>query len=191
ELRNQHMTKRVLQPDGTLKIMGPKKLTLTPVEMHVLKRQIGDATTWHGAEFEDSLNQVKADMYRNLNEEIKSGTPEVEPLQDRYGNLLEARKAAIREAARHAARNPFSLLDAGASTIGGILGMSHSPELGAGLAVGLPIARHIGQSVPVRTLGVRGLQVAPDIANAARGGRATLPLALGKKREPDRILGTP
>lgn len=110
ELRHTLTSERRLV-NGKLEVAGPKNLTVPPTEAHALKRQIGDSAKWSEDQTTQALNDVKRSIYRNLNDEVQKAVPTVKMHQDRYGNLLEAEKAAEREAARHAARNPFSLSD--------------------------------------------------------------------------------
>lgn len=110
ELRHTLTSDRRLV-NGKLEVAGPKNLTMPPTEAHALKRQIGDSAKWSEDQTTQALNDVKRGIYRNLNDEVQKAVPTVKAHQDRYGNLLEAEKAAEREAARHAARNPFSLSD--------------------------------------------------------------------------------
>lgn len=182
ELRNQFMAKRVLQPDGTLKIMGPKGLTLSPAEMHTLKRQIGDSTKWSEDTLTQTVNDVKRNIYGNLNKEIQNQVPGVGKLQDRYGNLLEAERAAEREFARHEARNSFSLTDRLAA-LGGLGAGALHGDFGH-MAVGAAAAgagSKVIQSPLFQTMAVQAVKNAPKtlnpeflkfVRNAAFGARS-------------------
>lgn len=181
EMRGQLTQQRHLV-DGKIQNLSAKNLVLPPAEAHALKRQIGDSAKWTGQAFDGEMNQVKRGIYRDLNGEVQKAVPGVKDLQDRYGNLLEAEKAAEREAARHESRNPFSLLDAASSATGAVVGGAHggAPEA-AFLALALPAVRHALQSPLAQTTGVQALKhsgkaVSPEmlrfVRNAAFGAQS-------------------
>lgn len=71
----------------------PVSKNMTPEQAHALKKQIGDAIKWHGAPYEGDLNEVLLQMYRGLNEGLKSAGNNIGPLQRRWGNLYLASKS--------------------------------------------------------------------------------------------------
>lgn len=181
EMRSQITQQRHLV-EGKVQNLAPKNLNLSPADAHTLKRQIGDSAKWTGQAFDGEVNQVKRGIYRDLNGEVQKAMPGVKDLQDRYGNLLEAEKAAEREAARHEARNPFGLVDAVTGGAGAAIGAAHggTPEA-AFLALALPAARKMLQSPLAETIGVQGLKKAPKavspeflkfVRNAAFGAQS-------------------
>ena len=162
EMRSQLTQQRQLV-NGKIANQSAKNLSLPPSEAHALKRQIGDTTKWTGQPFDGGVNQVKRGIYRDLNSEIQKAVPDVKDKQDRYGNLLEAEKAAENEYARHASRNPFGLLDAVGAGVGATAGAAHGGEAAALGALALPAARHIIQSPLSQTLGVQALKKSPKV----------------------------
>jgi hypothetical protein len=163
ELRAQLTQQRHLV-NGKIQNLSPKNLQLDPSEAHALKRQIGDATKWSEDTLTQAANDVKRNIYRDLNTEIQKKVPGVKDLQDRYGNLLEAERAAEREYARHEARNPFSLTDFIAGTGAGAAGFMHGGSAeGALSAAALPVAMRAARSPLVRTTAVQGLKNAPKL----------------------------
>lgn len=180
EMRSQLTQQRQLV-NGKVQNVSAKNLSLSPADAHTLKRQVGDSAKWTGQAFDGEVNQVKRGIYRDLNEQIQKAVPDVKALQDRYGNLLEAEKAAEREDARHSARNPFSLLDAAAGATGAAMGASHGPEGSILGGLALPAARHAVQSPLAQTSAVQALKNLPrmvtpeflrSLRNAAFGAQS-------------------
>lgn len=168
EMRSQLTQKRQLV-DGKVQNLSPKDLNLSPSDAHALKRQIGDSAKWTGQAFDGEMNQVKRSIYRDLNSEVQKAVPgekSLKGLQDRYGNLLEAEKAAEREAARHSSRNPFSLTDTlaamgglGAGALHGDLG--HAAVGAAAAGLGAKAAR----SPLFLTTAVQAAKNSPKVVN--------------------------
>lgn len=171
ELRHTLTSERRLV-NGKLEVVGPKNLNVPPKEAHTLKRQVGDSTKWSEDQVTQAVNDVKRGIYQNLNEDIKKAVPTVEAHQDRYGNLLEAEKAAEREKARHDARRAFSLTDVlAAMGVGGAApgDFWHKALAGAGGAV----ASRAANSPLAKTAGVQALKNAdwlrsPEVMRAVR-----------------------
>lgn len=173
ELRHTLTSERRLV-NGKLEVVGPKNLTVPPTEAHALKRQIGDSTKWSDDQVTQAMNDVKRGIYRNLNEEVQKAVPTVKVHQDRYGNLLEAEKAAEREAARHAARNPFSLSDILTAMGGASMGAAtHGDFLhsAVGAAAGGLGSKAI-KSPLLKTVGVQALKKPEDWLKGPEAMRA-------------------
>jgi hypothetical protein len=125
----------------------PNLDSLTPKEAHSLKVDLGDAINWKGAAYDDPINQVKIQIYRDLNKAIKQKVPGIADLQDRWGDLYIASKnlkeslaedvvgkgsgAAIPNAAQSPAMKAAKI------------GLKYSPLAGGGLGLGYGIYRDL------------------------------------------------
>lgn len=78
----------------------PNLRNLTPTETHALKVELGDAAKWSGTAFDEPVNQVLVQMYRDLNSTIKNGIADIGPLQERWGNLYVATKSLAESLAK-------------------------------------------------------------------------------------------
>ena len=76
-----------IEPAGTKLLFG-----LTPKQAHELKINVGRATRWTGQAFDNDVNQVRVQIYRNLDRVLDEAIPGIEGLNKRYANLLTAEK---------------------------------------------------------------------------------------------------
>jgi len=65
---------------------------LSPTDTHALKVELGDAIEWKGAKYGDPVNQMMVQIYRDLNDSIKTNVPGIAPIQTRWGDLFLASK---------------------------------------------------------------------------------------------------
>ena len=138
----------VVNPDGTT--MVTRNLTnLSPAEAFTMKKTIGDLTRWTDNFSEDGIvNGALKQTYGKIRTAIEQVAPGVKPLNDRYGNLLEASKAAERQAFAAQRRNPVGLTDVILGAGGGIHGGLSGAAVGILLSQG---AKAAIQSPWVRT----------------------------------------
>ena|SRR5581483_6146348 len=111
--------------------MPQKVLTdFEPAQLHKVKTAIGKQTRWYGTDaVENVLNDVKKEIYGNLNEAINNAAPGVRDLQNHWGELLSAHKGVQKEIANRAAGKlnasaivRHSVAPAAGAIVGGISG---------------------------------------------------------------------
>lgn len=142
-------------PKGTILPTGiPRPTMLDPYRATRVKREIGEGTKWSGEAYERPLNEVKAEVYRSIDSAVDALVPESKFLNERYGNLLEAQKAAERKAAASQLINMTDLAGFGVGTAAG------GPVVGAGAAAA-------SRALLGTTLGTTGL--AQGTRAAAKG----------------------
>lgn len=85
-----------LGKDGKIQITGNKNLVVNPLEAQKLKIELGQNTRWTGQAFDNDINQVRVQVYRNINNLIDDTVEGSIKLNQRYANLLSAEKALER-----------------------------------------------------------------------------------------------
>lgn len=127
-------------------------LQKNPMEATQFKRDIGDAAKWTGQLFDNEANQFLVQVYRGIKDEVNTAVPDVQPLNERYADLLSAKSALDRRIAFNVNR-PWSvgraLLGAGGGAAGTIFGGAAGGGFGAAAGIGLDLLR----SDPVRVAG--------------------------------------
>ena len=73
-----------------------KPMQMSPLEVHQLKRQIGEAAKWTGQAFDNEVNQARVVVYRALNDLVEKAAPGTKSLQARYADILTAKSALER-----------------------------------------------------------------------------------------------
>ncbi len=68
----------------------PDLSRLKPTDAHALKVELGDAIKWQGVAADTPINQVFKDIYRDINDAIKTNVHGIAPVQQRWGNLYIA-----------------------------------------------------------------------------------------------------
>lgn len=82
---------------GKIIRIGSKRLhNLSPEAARILKTELGESAKWTGQVFDQEINQVKVQIYRNIDKAIDALVPGIEKLNNRYANLLTAEKALER-----------------------------------------------------------------------------------------------
>jgi hypothetical protein len=71
---------------------------LTNEQLWNLTKTIGENTSWLGEKFEKPLNLAKVGTRGQLRSQLEANIPAIEPLSERYSDLLEAVKSAERRA---------------------------------------------------------------------------------------------
>lgn len=71
----------------------PKALRVSPLDARRIKTQNGKAFRWSEDPVESSLNDVRQQIYRNINDAIEAKVPGVKAVNRSYGNLLSAGKS--------------------------------------------------------------------------------------------------
>ena len=119
-------------------------LQKNPLEATQFKRDIGNAAKWTGQPFDNEANQFLVQVYRGIKDEVNAAVPEVQPLNERYADLLSAKSALDRRIAFNVNR-PWSvgraLLGAGGGAAGTIVGGAAGGGIGAAAGVGLDLLR--------------------------------------------------
>lgn len=83
---------------------------MSPLEAFNLKEDIAQITKWTGNDSDDRLvNKALQRVYTNVRKTIDQAVPEVRKLNERWGNLLTAEKAAERQANIKLRQNIISL----------------------------------------------------------------------------------
>jgi len=67
--------------------------SLTPEEAHKIKVALGDAIKWNGAPYEGDINKVLLKVYRGINADIKGSIEGIGDVQQKWGNLYQARQS--------------------------------------------------------------------------------------------------
>jgi len=120
-----------------------------PLEATQFKRDVGEAAKWTGQPFDNEANQFLVDVYRQTKDAVNNLVPEVQPLNERYADLLSAKTALDRRIAFNINR-PWSagraLLGAGGGALGTITGGAVGGGIGAAAGLGFDLMR----SDPVR-----------------------------------------
>lgn len=65
---------------------------LTPEQTHALKVELGDSINWKGAAYDDPINKMMIQIYRDLNSAIKTNVEGIGPAQARWGDLYISSK---------------------------------------------------------------------------------------------------
>lgn len=127
---------------------------MSPAEATKFKSQLGRATNWTTDSTQMILNDGRRRLYGRLRFEIEMKVPKVGPLNERWGNMLEAEKALENAMAIAERRGFATVTDLAAVTAGGLL--LGEPFTGGvtGLAVrkGLQLAEIPGKTRISRTL---------------------------------------
>lgn len=147
-----------------------KPTSLSPLNAHQLKRELGDAAKWTGQAFDNEVNQARVAVYRKLNELIDTAAPGTKALQARYADMLTAKSSLERAMTMGGRNNLLSLPD----MILGAGGVAGGP-VGALAGVGSIAARHLLGSAGGKTIGAQLLARFPNLSPALQAAlRATL-----------------
>lgn len=119
-------------------------LQKNPLEATQFKRDVGEAAKWTGQPFDNEANQFLVQVYRGVKDEVNAAVPEVQPLNERYADLLSAKAALDRRIAYNVNR-PWSagraLLGAGGGALGTVAGGTAGGPIGAAAGLGLDLLR--------------------------------------------------
>ena len=85
-----------LGKDGKVQITGDKNLVVNPGEAQKIKIELGQNTRWTGQAFDNDINKVRVQVYRNINNLIDGAVSGSIKLNQRYANLLSAEKSLER-----------------------------------------------------------------------------------------------
>lgn len=80
-------TEKGIAPSGT-KLLDQ----LSPKQVQEMKSLLGQSTKWTGQAFDNDVNQVRVQIYRNLDGILDNAVPGIDKLNNRYANLLTAEK---------------------------------------------------------------------------------------------------
>ncbi|MFH2145939.1 MAG: hypothetical protein ABII75_07950 [Candidatus Omnitrophota bacterium] len=116
------MTKEFQSVEGKLMPIGDKNLVLSPLEAKQLKTELGQATKWTGQAFDNDVNKVRVQIYRNIDEMIDNAVPGIDKLNSRYANILSAENALDRTISIVERQNLVGLKDLGVGALVGGVG---------------------------------------------------------------------
>jgi hypothetical protein len=78
---------------------------LSPIDAHKLKVELGDSIDWKNTD--NPVNQMMKQIYRSINDSVKSADESVGPAQDRWGDLYIASRSLKSTLAKEAVGRPI------------------------------------------------------------------------------------
>lgn len=116
----QSLTKEFKLVGDKIVPIADRSLQVSPKDAQALKIEVGQNTRWTGQAFDNDINKVRVQVYRNIDQAIDKAAPATEDLNSRYANLLTAEKALER---RNAGMQSLVGLGLRQTGIGGIVGL--------------------------------------------------------------------
>lgn len=93
ELENG-LTKEFIEQEGKLSISGSKNLQgISPKDAQGIKFTVEENTRWTDQAFDNDINKVRVQIYRNLDNMLDDAVPGIDALNSRYANLLTAQSS--------------------------------------------------------------------------------------------------
>ena len=135
-----------------------------------IKKSLYKVTKYKGADSDEiPLNKVKQDVARNIAKKIEDVTPEIKPLNERYGNLVALENAATNRAVVASRSNILGIPEFAAL---GFLATGNIPEA---------VATEVGGRLIGTPLGATAaMQAAPGIGKVAEAGAKGISKVLEK-----------
>lgn len=152
----------------------PKSLRLSPLDARKMKTEIGKSVRWTEDPIEGTLNDVKQDIYRNLNAAIETAVPGTRAMNKSYANLLSAEKSIQRRIDAVNNLNLVGLTQAATGTGVALVTASLSGDISDSILAGLLSGAAVRATKNPRIV----TELAAALAKLAPGERTALAKAI-------------